>query len=245
MTFRRALLPALSAACLLAAAAPAHAADPHASVRMLACSPWSEAAAGNVSYEARMQSVPGTARMAVRFRLLEKVGGQFEPVEPGGQGAWRRSRRGAAEFRWVNRFEGLRQGGIYRVEVDYRWLADDGVQVAARARRSKRCKQPGRPSNLRVAAVEHVAGNFDATERYRVTVVNRGDTEARGVGVLLRVDGEVVDEADPIAVLAPGESRTVGFSGPICRRTLSAVVDPRDAIAESREDDNVRTVSCV
>jgi hypothetical protein len=243
---RRLILPALAAGASLLAAGPAAQADMRASVRMLSCSPWRPAEGGSVSYEARMRRVAGTARMAVRFHLLEKAApGHFDAVRAGDPETWRRSRRGATDFRWVHRVEGLRQGGVYRVEVEYRWLAEDGSEIATVKRRSKRCRQPGGQPNLGVDAIEATPGVFDGTERYRVTVVNRGESEARGVGVLLRVDGEVVDEADPIETLAPGESRTISFSGPLCRRTLSAVVDPKDAIAESHEDDNVLTTGCV
>jgi subtilase family serine protease len=59
------------------------------------------------------------------------------------------------------------------------------------------------------------------------------------------VDGEVVDEVEKIEVLQPGETRTVNFSGPVCRRRLRVVVDPKQLIAESREQDNARAPTCL
>ena len=76
-------------------------------------------------------------------------------------------------------------------------------------------------------------------------ITNRGAAAARHVGVLLRVDGEVVDEAEVIDTLEPNEVRTVVFNGPVCRRHLRVVVDPRELIAESRERDNVRAPTCL
>ena len=237
------LLPIL---ILLTLALPgaAHASS-SASVRMVSCS-WQDGGGGSVSYEARMRSVPGTSRMVVRFHLLQRVpSGEFEEVAADGQDVWRESRRGATEFRWLHKVKGLKQGGEYRVRVDYRWMTDNRTVIQSARRKSKRCSEPGGPPNLRVAGIETVLGAFDGTARYRVTVVNRGGSDARRVGVLLRVDGAVVDEAEPIETLRPGESRTLSFSGPLCRRSLSAEVDPKDAIAESQEDDNVRTAGCV
>jgi subtilase family serine protease len=75
--------------------------------------------------------------------------------------------------------------------------------------------------------------------------VNRGETAARRVGVLLRVDGEVVDEVEVIDALQPGESRTVTFNGPVCRERMRVVVDPKDLISETREEDNTRAPSCL
>jgi archaellum component FlaF (FlaF/FlaG flagellin family) len=59
------------------------------------------------------------------------------------------------------------------------------------------------------------------------------------------VDGEVVDDAEVVDVLAPGESRRVTFTGPVCRERIRVVVDPKGLIAESRERDNVLSPSCL
>jgi archaellum component FlaF (FlaF/FlaG flagellin family) len=65
------------------------------------------------------------------------------------------------------------------------------------------------------------------------------------VAVLLRVDGEVVDESEVIDALGPGETRTVSFTGPACRHHMKAVVDPKDLIPETSEEDNSRSPGCV
>ena len=228
---------------LLVFAAPAQAGDAPASVKVLSCSPWQEGLGGTVSYESRMHSVPGAERMTVRFDLLEKAPGRaFHRVSVG---AINRSRRGASTFKWQHQFDGLRQGAVYRTSVVFRWLAADGSRVRTATKLSAPCKQPGGPPNLRISGVGIGQGAVPGTALYNVTVVNRGATAATGVSVLLRVDGEILDESDPIESLAPGESQTVSFSGPVCRKKLRAVVDPKGAIAESREDDNVRTTTCV
>jgi hypothetical protein len=48
-----------------------------------------------------------------------------------------------------------------------------------------------------------------------------------------------------IDTLQPGEARVVTFNGPVCRERIRVVVDPKDLIAETREEDNTRALSCV
>src|SRR5215208_3055157 len=119
MHVRRLILFAVALA--LWGPAAAHAELP-ASVRVVSCVPWHPGDGGSVTYEARMRSVPRTARMALRIRLLEKVdGGDWHRVTADELGVWRKSRGGAAAFAWEQKVRGLRQGAVYRAVVDYRW----------------------------------------------------------------------------------------------------------------------------
>jgi hypothetical protein len=226
--------------------APAGAqADQTARVRMLSCEPGQENAGGAVTYAARMQDVPGTKRMSLRFRLLEKVGdGEFERVSAEGLETWRRSRPGAEVFYYEQRVEGLHQGAVYRAVVRYRWRNKDGELIKTARRRSEACIQTGGLPNLRVAEVEVEKGEVKETAVYKVKIVNGGTAPARTVGVLLRVDGEIVDE-EVIDLLDPKETQTVTFNGPVCHRHMRVVVDPKDLISESHEEDNARDPSCL
>ena len=229
---------------LFAAFAPAAGAALPAEVRVMSCSPWQPGEGGSVTYEARMRAVPKTARMALRFRMFEKVGeGEFRRI--GTKEPWHVSRPGVAAFVWDLRVNGLRNGAIYRAVVSYRWTNAQGEVIATARRRSAPCSQDGGLPNLRVAAIDVRRGEVEDTAVYRATIVNRGEAAARRVGVLLRVDGEVVDEVVVIEALQPGESRVVTFNGPVCRNRLRVVVDPKDLIAETREEDNTRAPSCV
>jgi hypothetical protein len=239
MHVRRLILVALA----LALPAPAAHAEAPADVRVLSCTPWEEGEGGSVTYEARMRAVPGTERMALRIRLLEKFGdGDFHRVS--GR-VWRKSRPRVEAFNWEHHVDGLRQGGNYRAVVHYRWYGADGERIRSARVRSQPCKQPGRLPNLRVASVETRRGDVEGTAVYRVQIVNRGASEARRVGVLLRVDGEVVDELEVIEAIGPDEVQTVTFNGPVCRRHLRVVVDPKELIPETREQDNVRAPTCL
>ena len=131
-----------------------------------------------------------------------------------------------------------------------RWCATAGTTptanlIRAERRRSSLCDQDGALPNLRVDSIKTRAGEVEKTAVYKVKIVNEGVSAAHNVGVLLRVDGEVVDEAETIDVLGPNESRTVTFNGPVCRQRLRAVVDPKQLISESRERDNVLSPSCL
>jgi archaellum component FlaF (FlaF/FlaG flagellin family) len=237
----------LLAAALAAVPAPsAHAADAPAGVRVLTCEAWADGQPGQVLYKAHMRAVSGTARMALRIRLLEKYDdGRFERVSAPGLDVWRKSRAGAAAFRYKQRVRGLHQGAVYRAVVHYRWFGSDGPAFLKARRRSQICSQDDALPNLQVASIETEPGEVENTADYKATIVNRGDAIAQSIGVLLRVDGEVVDESEVIDALLPGEETTVTFHGPVCQEKMRVVVDPKELIAESREQDNVHALSCV
>ena len=238
----RLVLTALVAAALAAPAA--HAVEPQ-KVRVLACEQATGDSGGSVKYAARMRAVPDTSRMALRLSLVERfVNGRWHRVRTDELDVWRTSKAGAAAFRFRQRVRGLRNGAVYRAIVHYRWYSASGDVIRRGRERSRACRQRGLP-NLRVGRIGLEPGEVDGTYGYRVRIVNRGAASAQNVGVLLRVDGEVVDDSETIDVLKPGESRTVTFNGPACRRRLRVVVDPRDLIAESREFDNVRRATCL
>ena len=229
-----------------APASPAHSADVPAGVRVLTCETWKAGKPGHVLYSAHMGAVAGTARMALRIRLFEKYGdGNFERISAEGLNVWRKSRAGASAFRYKQRVRGLHRGAIYRAVVHYRWFGSDGAVFMKARRRSQICSQGDALPNLQVSSVETGPGEVENTAVYKATIVNRGDAVAQNIGVLLRVDGEVVDESEVIEALAPGEEQSVEFNGPVCQRKMRVVVDPEELIAESREQDNVRGLSCV
>ena len=224
------------------AAPAAHAADAPAGVRMLSC----DGSAGSVTYSARMHAVPDTHRMSLRIRLFEKVGdGEFKRVSAEGLGVWRKSRPGASAFHWEHSIEGLTNGATYMVVVRYRWFGSGGAPILTARRRSARCRPPAGLPNLRVASIDTKPGEVEGTAVYKVTIANRGSAAAQNAGVLLRVDGQVVDEAEVINVLEPNQTRTVTFNGPVCRKRMRVIVDPKEVIDESREGDNVRDPSCL
>jgi hypothetical protein len=225
--------------------APAAHADFSAGVRMLECQPADGESEGAVVYRARMHAAPDSARMALRIRLFAKYGdGEYERVEGEDLGVWHRSRAGVTAFRWSHAVDGLHDGATYRAVVHYRWLDSDGDVIHTTRRRSETCVQGGGLPNLRVKKVDVRPGEVAGTAIYKVKVVNRGVVAAQNVAVLLRVDGEIVDEK-VLEVLPASETKSLRFNGPRCHDNMRVVVDPKDLISESREQDNARDPRCL
>jgi hypothetical protein len=190
----------------------------------------------------RAAAVPGTARMAMRFQLQDAVGDGVQDVDDPGLGRWRRSRPGVRAFGYTQKVAGLQTGGSYLVTVRYRWLDARGRVLREDTRKSGECRQRGDLPNLSVRSIKARRGNL-GTAIYSIDVLNSGRAEASDVSTELFVDGAAPDE-QTIASLAPGESRILHFTGPACRHRVRAVVDSRDAIHETTDDDNVIVGRC-
>jgi hypothetical protein len=148
-----ALLFALAAA---AAAAPAGAAvrfhDPlavhrsapvpeSASLEQCVSSPEQEARAATFSGE--MSAVPGTARMEMRFDVLER-GPEEEThrrVTAPGLGVWRSSAPGVKSYRYLKQVTNLAAPASYRGAVSFRWLNARGRPIAFAELRTRPCEQ--------------------------------------------------------------------------------------------------------
>jgi subtilase family serine protease len=128
--------------------------------------------------------------------------------------------------------------------VKFQWLDGDGERIAAGFERSPACRQPGKLANLAIREDVHARqGPTKGTYRYAVLIHNNGKRTSPRTKLELRVDGAQVD-VRPIGRLAPGERRTVRFVGPACKREVKARLDPKDAVREITEADNVRRTAC-
>jgi CARDB len=236
---RRALIitAALAAAALAAAAS---AAPQPASVKLVKCSVEEHEAA----FYGRMQQLPGTARMAMRFTLLEKTGGdRATPVKGPGLRRWHHSKPGVRAFGYRQGFRKLPENASHRVRVDFRWYGSDGTLIERARRRSGRCRQfvelPNLVTRLTGVTTTKVAG----VVRYDALVTNTGKAAASNVPVRLTVDGKVVDTVT-IASFAPGEQRSLAIRGPECNRVVRLEADPEKSIAESSDADNASELTC-
>jgi hypothetical protein len=227
------------------AALPAAAQDrAPASVRISECEPGSHSATRSAAFQASMRTLPGTRRMQVRFTLLERLGeGIFEKVSAPGLEVWRTSREGARRFVYTQEIAGLKANAAYRVAVRYRWLDADRRVVRTARRRSDVCEVEGSLPDLRVVKISARRGATPGTANYSVIVRNAGGADARSIGVGLTVDGTPLS-ASTLSSLIALETRSVRFSGPACTGTLSAVIDPDNALREDAEDDNVLSIPC-
>jgi hypothetical protein len=231
---------ALSLLVLAAFAAPVAAAEARlpAGVKVAECSVPDRSAV----FAARMRSVPGAERMALRFTLLEKSATGYRPLRAPGLGRWRRSKPGVGEFGYRQGVRGLRTGGLYRAAVEFRWYDAEGETVASARRRSSSCRQFDGVPNL-VALVTGARPRAAGTVRYGLAVRNDGFAPAFSVPVQLAVDDHVVDTV-VLGSLFPGERRAVEIGGPACTSHVEAGVDPDGLIVESSELDNLHRLLC-
>jgi hypothetical protein len=232
---RRALL--LSLLILLAAPAAAHA----ATVRLIECAPALAAQERTATFEARMRPAHGSLRMQVRFGLQVREGELtlWRRVVAEGLDRWLTSAPGVGGYTYAKTVQNLAAPAAYRMVVRFRWLDADGAVVARSREVSSTCRQPDMRPDLHVAEV--TAG----PSGYAVTVRNGGRSAAGPFSVTLRVgDGEPAPQ--PLAELAPGETRVLTFAAPPCAAgtPLVATADADGAVDERDEDDNVLVASC-
>jgi hypothetical protein len=242
---RTRVLTALLAVAAALAVMPAVAqAGRYTSLRVRACETGDKPSERLVTFYARMRAVRGTKRMMIRFKLIDRSseGISFVPV-PRQLARWRKSRRRVRRFGYSQTITALQLGGVYAAIVEFRWVGKHRKTIKRVRRRSADCQQDGALPNLALSGVTARRGDARGTALYTVQVTNRGRGEARAMKVDLFVDGAAADAAQ-IDALAPGETKTVEITGPACRVRVRAVVDRRDAIPETTEDDNSRRSRC-
>jgi hypothetical protein len=236
---RRALLiTALAAAALAALPAVASAQQLRTSVRLVDCSFEQHQAV----FRGSMRGIEGSARMAMRFTLLERTGSEgFKPLKAPGLGRWRRAQPGVVSFGYRQVVKALAENAVYKMRVDFRWSGADGSVLAQVQRNSPACRQFSALPNLRVEVLGASETKVAGVVRYRVLVTNTGRAEVTAP-VRLSVDDAVIDTAN--VALMPGEWREIAFRGPTCRREVTAAADPDGTIVESSESDNIHEVPC-
>jgi CARDB protein len=250
---RRAVLVAITASAVLAAPAAASAAGQriagtaahHALVSVSDCHPADELAQRYASFSGQMRAYPGTTRMMMRFTLLERLGGAtgFQPVALQDLRPWRRSKPGAKTFIYTQRVTALRDGGSYRMRVQFRWYGANGTLLERRSMRSRVCRQPVPLPNLTIGGISSGPAATSDQRLYSITVTNNGAGDAGNVDLALKVDGTVVG-GTRVDLLPADESTVVQITGPACAFSVRAIADPDRRIRETSEVDNALTVPC-
>jgi hypothetical protein len=243
---RKSLIVCMLASVPFVVTAAAPASKLPAMVKVVECVIVDDGESGrSATFRGEMTALPKTARMQMRFTLLQKPdkGGTIAPLSTPALSGWRKSKPGVKYFSYDQRVVGLQSGSTYRAAVTFKWMRANGKTIARVTKRSGGCHQPGELPNLTVTNIARSPGPRSGTTDYGVDVTNSGRSAARNVRVVLRVDGALLDMTD-ISTLAPGETSTVHFTGPACARNVRAVVDPEDAIRESGEADNALQKSC-
>jgi CARDB protein len=227
-----------------ASAARTSTSTPLTAVVVAACHPSDDVTDRFATFVGQMQSVKGTSRMAMHFTLLEKLETPtFDPVALSELRPWRRSKKGSTTFLYTQRVTALRDGGSYRMRVQFRWYGSDGKVFKTKTVRSGVCRQPAPLPNLEVTSITARPGLTAGTEAYTITVQNDGTGDAGGVGVALKVDGGTASNGQ-VPALPAGKTGTVTITGPACTGFVRAAVDPGGRIRETNETDNVLITAC-
>jgi CARDB protein len=197
-------------------------------------------------FYARMRRVRGTSRMKVKFTLLERPAGvgRFVRVVAPGLSRWHRSAEGVGAYGFRQGVRGLHEGSSYRMRVRFRWFGWNRKLLREAQRTSGACLMFVPEPNLKVRLLGHWPTATMGLWSYGVRVRNAGPADADDVMVQFSVDGSAV-ATKTIAHLGPGESRSRYFTAPACTSQYSAVADPDDSVAESNEDDNSASASCL
>ena len=244
-----ACLAAPLAAAAATATAPAAIAQqrPPLQARVVSCTVGATAAARTATFTASMPAIAGTARMWVRFTLLQRMDsdGEFVRVRLPGWGRWQRSDPGRTAFIYTKKVQGLRAPGAYRARVTFRWYGAGGRLLRTTTRTTRTCRQPDLRPDLEAGALTAGAGLGAGTVTYLLDVVNDAAAPAGPFQVALTVAGM---PQPPVRVdgLAPGERQVVSVPGPRCApgSTVRLVLDPAAAVAESDEADDVADRPC-
>jgi hypothetical protein len=241
-----ALLASVSAlAPATASAVPAAAAT--GSVRLLTCDSALDPADRMATFEARMRTVRGAAKLQMRFTLQSRGKGQenWHALTAPGFGRWLSSDLGVGRYVYTKRVIALVAPAAYRTQVRFRWVGRDGHRVASDRSTSPVCQQADLRPNLRPLGIESRPGADAAHARYVVPVMNRGKTAAGPFDVVVTVNGATLTPAQSPG-LEPGEQALVEVEGPPCSdgSMLTADVDPTGAVDERAEGDNRLTVAC-
>jgi CARDB len=220
-------------AALVGLVAPATAAAAPATVALTACQPRDRAA----EFEARMDQIPGAARMKLRFTLeTRRVGRAWKKVVAPELGGWRTADAQTTRYISSRRVTALVGPASYRTVVRFRWLDADGAVVAASRARSRACWQPDHRPNLKLMALSVEGGS-----NYLVLVANTGRSESGPFD--LTITGL---PTQVVPTIAPGGEALIEVAGPACEpgAPITATADPLNLIAERSERDNALTRPC-
>jgi hypothetical protein len=198
----------------------------------------------SATFYARMTAIRNTDQMAMRFTLIDRSGaGPPTVVDSPALAQWRKSHHGVIRFGYAQSVAGLKQGGAYAVQVQFRWMNAHGGVIRSVKRTSGTCRQDGALPNLSITGVNARAGQSSGTEIYDVDLTNSGQGPARSVDVDIFIDGAATD-GQTVELVKAGETRTVQFAGPVCRKNLKMVADQGNKLNETNEDDNVLRSRC-
>ena len=98
----------------------------------------------SATFSAEMTAIAGTARMAMRIEVQERLPGEelFHTVSAPGLGVWRGSAPGVKIYQYVKQVTNLSSPADYRALVRFHWLNDKGYAIRRAERHTLQCVQP-------------------------------------------------------------------------------------------------------
>jgi hypothetical protein len=98
----------------------------------------------SATFSAEMTAIAGTARMAMRIEVQERLPGEelFHTVSAPGLGVWRGSAPGVKIYQYVKQVTNLSFPANYRALVRFHWLNDKGYVIKRAERHTLQCVQP-------------------------------------------------------------------------------------------------------
>jgi hypothetical protein len=108
------------------------------------CATTGEQAARSATFSGEMAAVVGTARMAMRIEVQERMPGEelFHTVSAPGLGVWRGSAPGVKIYQYVKQVTNLSFPADYRALIHFHWLNSKGYVIRRAERYTLQCAQP-------------------------------------------------------------------------------------------------------
>jgi hypothetical protein len=120
---------------------------PTVTTKLEQCASTGEQADRSATFSGEMTEIPGTARMAMRIEVQERMPGEelFHTVSAPGLGVWRGSEPGVKIYKYLKQVTNLSSPAIYRALVRFHWLDAKGHVIKRAERRTPKCAQPASP----------------------------------------------------------------------------------------------------
>lgn len=184
-----------------------------------------------VSATSVMRPVPGTDKLAVKFRLVKRTAGSPPSYVVGpGLGTWLRKafgQRPTDVWRVIHTVSDLSAPAGYRFAVSFRWIGASGQILAQATRYSKLCHQPELRPDLEVLSITVASDPANAQDDYyQAQIKDAGVTGAGPFQVQLSDQGILADRR--VAHIKPHQTLAVRLAGPVCSSSdpPTVTVDP-------------------
>jgi hypothetical protein len=139
---RRLILLFLAIAAILPAQAMGQ--KPKLAATLLSCSSGATAPERSLTVSASMPASAATARMWMRFELLQKLptaGAVYERVKLPAWNPWTKSDPDVPGLVFQRTVDSLVSPASYKVRVRFRWYDADGKRIKTKIRTTKACRQ--------------------------------------------------------------------------------------------------------